>query len=42
MPILKKIAAIEHRVEALRLAHKESGLDRAEQDISGGIASATR
>ena len=40
MPVLKPIDLIEERVEAIRKAHRDAGIPRAELDLSGGIDSA--
>lgn len=40
MPVLDPNALIDHRVNALRSYHSDTGLTRAELDLSGGIDSA--
>ncbi len=40
MPVVKPEALIDNRVEAIACYHAETGVDRAQLDISGGIDSA--
>ena len=40
MPVLDPHALIDHRVQAIQRYHEETGLERAELDLSGGIDSA--
>jgi len=40
MPVLDVQALIENRVDALRRYHKETGIEKAELDVSGGVDSA--
>ena len=41
MPVLDTQALIDERVAAIRRAHAQSGISRAELDVSGGVDSAT-
>ena len=41
MPVLDTEALIDERVCAIRRAHAQTGIRRAEIDVSGGIDSAT-
>ena len=41
MPVLNHDALIQDRVDAIRAMHEQSGVKRAEIDVSGGIDSAT-
>ncbi len=41
MPVLDTRALIEDRVEAIRLAHRQTGVSRAQLDVSGGVDSST-
>jgi NH3-dependent NAD+ synthetase len=40
MPVLNPNALVTERIEALRKAHLDAGIQRAELDLSGGIDSA--
>lgn len=35
--LLQKNACLDNRIEAIRITHRELGVDRAELDLSGGI-----
>ena len=41
MPVLKPAALINERVDAIRRLHAQTGLKRAQLDLSGGVDSAT-